>query len=217
MARTRGSKWASGSVGIIGVEAVLVPLVGEPLGQLEPRLVAVAIAHVGVHVEVVVVVPPLKVLVGGYDRCHLRSHVGPEDFGRDLRMVGDAHRLADVVTQGGHHHLIVGAGPLGPGCRLQAVGELVDGEAVHQSDRDSSIRRTRSATWLWWLMTSVPMTIQSSRVDTSMRVNVVPTSVDPVIPHSRIKWTGRGASTPIRPARRARRRRPRRGRRPGPG
>ena len=44
------------------------------------------------------------------------------------------------------------------------------------SDSDSSIARTRSATRLWFFIVSVPITIHSSRVETSMRVNEVSSS-----------------------------------------
>ena len=61
---------------------------------------------------------------------HLGPHVGLEDRGGDLRVAGHADRLADVVAEARHHHLVVGAVALGAGGRLAAVGELVGGEAV---------------------------------------------------------------------------------------
>ena len=45
-------------------------------------------------------------------------------------MVGHADRLADVVAEAGDHNLVVRAGALGTRRRLEAMGELVDGEAV---------------------------------------------------------------------------------------
>ena len=61
---------------------------------------------------------------------HVGAHVRPQHLRRDRTVVGHADRLADVVAQRRDHHLGVRAGPLGQGGRLQAVGELVGGEAV---------------------------------------------------------------------------------------
>ncbi len=129
-ARTLGSKWDERLGRVVGIEARLVPLVGEPLGQLVPRLVAVPVPHVRVHVEMCVVVTTLEVLMGQDGRGHLGPDVGPQDLCGDPRVVGHRHRLADVMTEGGDHQLVVGTGPLGPGRRLQAVGQLVHGEPV---------------------------------------------------------------------------------------
>ena len=128
--RTSGSKCESGCGRVVGVEAGLVPFVGELLAQGEPRLAPVLLAGVGVPAEVVVVVPTLEVLVGADHVEDLVTHVGAQDLRRDAGVVGHRHVLADVVAQRGHHHLGVGAGLLGPGGGLQRVSELVDGEPV---------------------------------------------------------------------------------------
>ena len=91
---------------------------------------AVVVAQVGVHAEVVVVVPALEVLVVEDGGDHLRPHVGAQDLRGDARVVGHRHRLADVVAERGHHQFVVRSRPLGPGGRLEAVGQLVHGEAV---------------------------------------------------------------------------------------
>ena len=93
-------------------------------------VVAVLLAGVRVAAEVVVVVRALEVLVDEDHLVDLGPHVGLEDGGGDLRVAGHADRLADVVAEAGDHDLVVGAVALGPGGRLQAVGELVGGEAV---------------------------------------------------------------------------------------
>ena len=49
--------------GVVGVEAGLVPLVGELLGQGVPGLALVLVPGVGVLAQVLVVVPALEVLV----------------------------------------------------------------------------------------------------------------------------------------------------------
>ena len=68
--------------------------------------------------------------MGEDGRGDLGPDVGTQDLGGDARVVGHRHRLADVVAERRHHQLVVGAGPLGPGGRLEAVGQLVDGESV---------------------------------------------------------------------------------------
>jgi hypothetical protein len=73
----------------------------------------------------------LEVLVGADGVVHLVAHERPQHLGRDRRVVGDAHVLAHVVAERRHHELVVGPGPLGQRRRLQAVRELVDGEAEH--------------------------------------------------------------------------------------
>src|ERR1700733_12955410 len=116
--------------GVVGIEAVLIPFISEALGVGEPGLVPVPVALVGVEPEVVVVVPPLKVLVG-HDHCgDGRVHVGAEHLRRDSGMVGHRGGLTDVVAQGGDDPFVVRSRFLGPGGCLQAVGQLVDGEPV---------------------------------------------------------------------------------------
>ena len=89
-----------------------------------------ALPGVGVAAEVLVVVPALEVLVDPDHLVDLGPHVGPDHLGGDGRVVGHADGLAHVVQQRGEHHLVVGTGALGHGGRLEAVGELVGGEAV---------------------------------------------------------------------------------------
>jgi hypothetical protein len=115
-----------GQGAVVGVEGVLVEVVGELLAQREPRLAPVLVPRRGVAAEVVVVVPALEVLVGADHVVHLVPHVRAEDFSRDPGMVGDRHRLADVVAQRRHDHLVVHAGPLGSGGGLQGVDQLID-------------------------------------------------------------------------------------------
>jgi hypothetical protein len=117
--------------GVVGVEAGLVPFVSKPLGQVEPRHLPVVVPQVRIHVEMVEVVPALEVLMVENCLGHLGADVGAEDLGGNPGVIGDRDRLADVVTQRGHHDLVVGPGPLGPGGRLQTMGQLVDGEAIH--------------------------------------------------------------------------------------
>ena len=90
----------------------------------------VLVARVRVGAEVLVVVAALEVLVHLDHPVHLVAHVRPQHLGGDPRVIRDADRLADVVTQRGDHELVVGAGALGEGGGLQRVRELVDGEAV---------------------------------------------------------------------------------------
>src|SRR5271166_2572862 len=56
---------------VVRVEADLVPVVGESLGQPVPGLALILAAGLGVHVEVLVVVAPLEVLVGPDHLEHL--------------------------------------------------------------------------------------------------------------------------------------------------
>ena len=113
-----------------GIEGLLVPLVGEALGEGVRLVTLVLITRVRIAAEVRVVVTALEVLVHFDHPVHLVAHVRPQDLGGDARVVGHADRLADVVTQRGDHHLVVGAGPLGHGGGLQRVRELIDGEPV---------------------------------------------------------------------------------------
>ena len=156
----------------VGVEGDLVPLVGELLGEREPRFAAVLLAGVGIATEVVVVVPPLEVLVRADHVVHLGAHVGRQDLGGDLRVVRDAHGLADVVAQRRDHHLVVGARAFGEGRRLEAVRELIDREAVGDAASDRSIASTVSATRPWCSNVSLPICSHCSAVDSSMRVKV---------------------------------------------
>ena len=72
----------------------------------------------------------LEVLVHLDHPVHVVAHVRPQDLGGDARVVGHAHRLADVVAERRDDELVVGAGALGERRRLQAVRELVDREPV---------------------------------------------------------------------------------------
>ena len=92
----------------LGIERDLVPVVGKLRREIEPRLTLVARPGVGVAAEVLVIVAALEILVGANHVVHVLAHVGLDDRSRDLRMVRHAHRLADVVQQGGEHHLFVG-------------------------------------------------------------------------------------------------------------
>ena len=80
--------------------------------------------------EVGGVVAALEVLVDPDHLVDLGAHVGLEDGGGDLGVVGHTDRLADVVAQGGDDDLGIGARPLGPGRRLDRVLQLIHGEAV---------------------------------------------------------------------------------------
>ena len=77
-----------------------------------------------------VVVTTLEVLVCLDHEVHLGANVGLQNGGSDRRMVGHADRLADVVTQRGNDHLVVGPRALGHGRRLERMRELVGDEAV---------------------------------------------------------------------------------------
>ena len=127
------------------------------------------LAGVGVAAEVVVVVRALEVLVHEDHLVDLGPHVGLEDRGGDLRVAGHADRLADVVAEARDDHLVVGAVALGARGGLQAVGELVGGEAVGDVARASAAcPSTRSATRAWFCAVSAPMTAHCSAVDSSM-------------------------------------------------
>src|ERR1700733_16243481 len=70
---------------VVGVEARLVPFVGEPSGQAVPGLALVLVAGVGILAEVLVVVLALEVLVRPDNVVGLVTDVGPQDLGGDVR------------------------------------------------------------------------------------------------------------------------------------
>ena len=103
-------------------------------------------------------------------QCTSSRTYGPQDLGGDARVVGDADRLADVVAQRGDHALVVGARRARRGGGLQAVGELVDREAVGDAAELRSISRTVSATRPWLAKVSLGDDLHCSAVDSSIRV-----------------------------------------------
>ena len=87
--------------------------------------------------------------------------------------LGTLISLADVVAERGDDHLVVGAGPLGQGGGLQAVGELVDGEPVGDvGQRRRAWRGPRRPRGAGCCIVSAPITAHCSAVDSSMRVKL---------------------------------------------
>src|SRR5687767_7486478 len=83
--------------GVLGIEGGLVPLVGESFGSREPGLVHVPRAQRAAFAEVLVVMPPLKILMRLHDAIGRLGNVGLQDLGGDGGVVGDGDVLSDVV------------------------------------------------------------------------------------------------------------------------
>ena len=156
-------------LGLVGrVEGLLVPVIGEALGEFVPGLAAVLLAQVGVHAQVLVVVAALEVLMEDDHAVDLVAHVGLEDLGGDFRVIRHRDQFAHVVEEGGDDDLFVGAVTLGPRRGLQGVLHLINGEAV--SDRAQALHHVedRRATRGWASMVLSTISIHCSRVETSM-------------------------------------------------
>ena len=65
------------------------------------------------------------------DPGHFFPHVGTHDLDGDRGMIPGRQDVADVVYERRENHLVVGVVPLGPGRRLQAMGQPADLVAPH--------------------------------------------------------------------------------------